>query len=341
MKKMIVAIAALALMAGSAYAADWNFYGSARVATFWSDADVIDGADGDLQLSESLQGNSRIGAKVKVSDELTGGFEYGASKGNANIRKLYGEWDFGGGKLKVGQDYTPLNWFYSNQVYDADNELLAQGGIYSARQAQICVSFGGFKLAFMSPDDAGGDSNVVADQVTLPAIEASYQLALDMVAIDFGAGYSTYEAAAGDVDSYVLAVGAAFNVAGFFLNGDIFYGQNVGHIMVVSVDGDDAWDDGYAATINGEIVDNDCFGFLLVAGYKINDMFTVEAGYGYAQTELDVSGADKDKVASYYVNATVNFAPGVFIVPEVGFFDGDESGDWEKVYYGLKWQINF
>ena len=40
MKKIIVAVASLALMAGSAYAADWNFYGSARVSTFWYDVDV-------------------------------------------------------------------------------------------------------------------------------------------------------------------------------------------------------------------------------------------------------------------------------------------------------------
>lgn len=337
MKKMIVAIAALALMAGSAYAADWNFYGSARVATFWYDQDVIDGADGDLQLDESLHGNSRIGAKVKVSDELTGGFEYGASGGKANIRKLYGEWDFGGGKLLVGQTYTPLNWFYSNQVYATDNDLLAEGGIYSGRQAMIGLTFGGFKIAFLSPSTTV--TGATSEQVTIPAIEASYQLALDAVAIDFGGGYSTFESTAGDVTSFVFAAGAAFNMAGFFLNGDVFYGQNVGNLLAIEVDGDHGWDDGYAAASGGDILDNDCLGFLLVAGYKINDIITVEGGYGYVQTELD--DADKDKNSSYYVNATVNFAPGVFIVPEIGFFDGDEAGDYEEVYYGLKWQINF
>ncbi|MGD9825120.1 MAG: hypothetical protein AB7U36_12155, partial [Desulfobacter sp.] len=88
MKKTIVVLAALALMMGSAYAAEWNFYGSARLATFWDDTDIISGDDGNTQYSEYLQVNSRIGANVKVSDELTGRFEYGASGGNANIRLL-------------------------------------------------------------------------------------------------------------------------------------------------------------------------------------------------------------------------------------------------------------
>ena len=79
MKNVIVVLAALALMAGSAHAAEWNFYGIVRMGTFWLDADEISGPDGDVQYSEFLYSTSRIGAKVKVSDELIGRFEYGAS----------------------------------------------------------------------------------------------------------------------------------------------------------------------------------------------------------------------------------------------------------------------
>ena len=343
MKKVIVVLAALVLMAGSAYAADWNFYGSARVSTFWTDIDTIGGADGNTQYSQGLQSNARIGANVKVSDELTGRFEYGTANQNANIRLLYGEWDFGAGKLLVGQNYTPLGWLWSNQVYGADTDLLAYGAVYSGREAQLCLTFGGFQIAFINPDtnvvNGSGDN-----QVLIPAIEVGYTLDLDMVTLDFGAGYSTFETKVGgndeNVDSYVIAIGAQFDMAGFFMKGDVYYGQNAGHLLEISVDGDNsAWNDGYAEVAGGKLLDNECLGFMVLAGYKINDTFTVEAGYGFVQTELDDN--DDDEGATYYINTTITLAPGVFVVPEVGFFDGKENGDLETFYYGMKWQINF
>lgn len=344
MKKVVVVLAALVLMAGSAYAAEWNFYGSARISTFWSDSETISGADGDTQYSEGLHSNSRIGAKVKVSDELTGGFEYGTLGGDANIRLLYGEWDFGNGKLLVGQTYAPMSWLWSNQVYGDDNDLLRHGAVYSHREAQICLTFGDFKIAFINPDDSA-DNFTGATQVIIPAIEMGYTLDLDMVSLDFGAGYSTFEATVGgndeDIDSYVLALGAQFDMAGFFMKGDVYYGENAGNLLWISVDGTNGHNGGFAAiSPGGEVLDNECIGFMLIAGYKINDTFTVEAGYGFTQTELDGNN-DDDESATYYVNTTINLAPGVFVVPEVGFFDGKEDGDIENFYYGMKWQINF
>ena len=346
MKKVIVALAALVLMAGSAHASEWNFYGSARLGTFWSDTDTISGDDGDTQYSEYLQVNSRIGAKVKVSDELIGRFEYGASGGDANIRLLYGEWDFGSGKLLVGQNYTPLCWLWSNQVYGHDNDLLAEGAVYSHRAPQLRLTFGSFKIAFLNPDDTvNNDAGYKGTtQVIIPAIEVGYTLDLDMVSLDFGAGYSTFEATVGgneeDINSYVLALGAQFDMAGFFMKGDVYYGQNAGNLIWISVGGDHKMDDGFAEYYSGQFLDNECIGFMLVAGYKINDTFTVEAGYGFNQTELDGNN-DDDESATYYINTTINLASGVFVVPEVGFFDGKETGDTENFYYGMKWQINF
>jgi hypothetical protein len=347
MKKVIVVLAALVMMAGSAYASQWNFYGSARLSTFWSNTDES-GSEGDLQYSETLQVNSRIGAKVKVSDELIGRFEYGASGGDANIRLLYGEWNFGSGKLLVGQDYTPLCWLWSNQVYGNDGDLLAEGAVYSHRTPQLRLTFGDFQIAILNPDDTvnnnGADFTGGTTQVVIPAIEVGYTLDLDMVKLDFGAGYSTFEATVGgdeeDIDSYVLALGAQFDMAGFFMKGDVYYGQNAGNLIWISVDGDHSIDDGFAEYSGGEFLDNECIGFMLVAGYRINDTFTVEAGYGYNQTELDGDN-DDDESATYYINTTINLAPGVFVVPEVGFFDGKENDDIENFYCGMKWQVNF
>lgn len=343
MKKLIVMVAALALFASTAYAAEWNFYGSARVETFVTDTDNPGAAYDPKSISESLSSVSRIGATVKVSDELTGGFEYGASGGVANIRKLYGEWNFGAGTFLVGQTYTPLNLFYSNQVYGADNDLLAQGGVYSGRAAMLRLKFGGFEIAAVKPNADTLGTGLTAE-VSIPAIEAKYTMNFDALTLQLAGGYNSYELTNGivsyDIDSYVGALGAKLNLGAFFLNGSIFAGENVGHLMAISTTGDNAWGDGLAAISGSTVLDNEALGWQLVAGYAINDMLTLEAGYGYVSTELDTAAND-DECASYYVNATVTLAPGVFFVPEIGVFDGQENTDVETLYYGVKWQINF
>ncbi len=346
MKKLMLIIAALTLVAGSAYAADWNFYGSARISTFYTSTDTIGGGtSSDDQYEQALQGNSRIGAKVKVSDELTGRFEYGASSGNANIRLLYGEWNFGAGSFLVGQDYAPLNWFYSDQVFDGDADLLPYGGVYSGRVGQLKLTFGGFQVAVVPPS-VGTVTDAVSTETTIPGIEMAYTLNLDAIALRFGGGYQTYEATLSggtqeDVDSYVLAFGAKAAFGAFYLAGNIYGGQNSGNLISMDTDADRAWDNGKADLTATTVVDTDCFGAAIVAGWTLNDMFNFEAGYGYAEEEADVATSTSDEVSSYYLNATVTLAPGVFFVPEIGKIDGNETTQEEVDYFGIKWQINF
>ncbi|MCG8635946.1 MAG: hypothetical protein MI863_19095 [Desulfobacterales bacterium] len=346
MKKFIVALAVSAmLMTGSAMAADWNFYGSARISTFYVDDEGIGTNTTDTSSYEqALQGNSRIGATVKVSDELTGGFEYGTG---VNVRKLYGEWNFGAGSLLVGQTYTPLNWFYSNQVYGTDNDMLAQGGVYSGRQGMLRLKFGTFEIAAVTPNEEttnvnGGNGTT---EVDFPAIEAKYTFNFDSGKIQIAGGYNAYELTDGgvtyDVDSYVVALGGTINFGAFYLGSNVWVGENPGNLMAVSVDGDNAWDDGFASITGGQLYDNEAYGFILVGAYTVNDMFKLEAGYGYANTELDQAGAQEDEVATYYLQSVITLAPGVMVIPEIGMIDGEESGDIERTYFGAKWQINF
>ena len=143
MKKMFVLVLALvmafaALPAFAQDKADWAFYGSVRMWTAWEGVDdttppqlssntspagtaqfqvattaaiarnvggsVVD----DDEMAYLLQGNSRIGANVKWGN-VGGRFEYGHTT-TANLRLLYGTWNFGAGTLLVGQDYGP--YFY-------------------------------------------------------------------------------------------------------------------------------------------------------------------------------------------------------------------------------------
>ena len=353
MKKIIVAVAALALMASSAYAADWNFYGSARVSTFWYDVDVDGGPDPDTQFDEALQGNARIGAKVKVSDELTGAFEYGAKNGTANIRKLYGEWNFGAGKLLVGQDYVPMYLPGSNQVVDDDAALSGWGEVDGSRQAQIKLTFGDFQIAFVENntdyfDHGLGDTTDDNVEVVIPMIQVQYALTFDNFVITMAGGYQTFDVDNGAVDDDVTSWGLGLDVAATFgafsITGQVNGGTNVGNIYNIDVS-DLAVGAGYAVVIGDEIVDNDAMGFRVAVGYTFNEMFGVEVGYGYQQTEFDTSGSEEDEVQSYYIQFPITLAPGVHIIPEVGVVDYEDdfagNGEDEITYFGAKWQINF
>lgn len=342
MKKLLLVVALVAMFAGSAVAADWNFYGSARISTFWVNTDP--GVNDVTQYEQALQGNSRIGAKVKVSDELTGRFEYGTSGGNANIRLLYGTWNFGAGSLTVGQDYAPLNWFYSNQVFDADADLLPYGGVYSGRVGQLRLNFGGFQVALV-PASVSTTGAAVTTEVQIPGIEAAYNMNFDNITVDVGAGYQTYDVKNATIDdnvaSWVIALGAKAQFGAFYLGGNVYGGSNAGNLISVDTDANRAWNNGVAVIAANRVEDTDVIGGLIVAGFALNDMFNFEVGYGSAKSDYDNAATPDDKVQSYYVNSTITMAPGVFVVPELGRIDGYEDGQNDITYFGMKWQINF
>lgn len=342
MKKVIGLAAAVAMVlsfAMTAAASEWNFYGNARVGTFVTDVDNVGGAADEDTFSEYLQGNSRIGAKVKVSDELSGRFEYGTG---VNVRHLYGEWNFGAGKFLVGQSYTPLYMGYSSQVYDSDLGLEDFGACSVSRRPMLQLKFGGFKIAAVQPasDDLSTGGTIEHD---LPKIEASYNFDFNNVAFELAAGYNAYEIIDGtnahDIDSWVIGFGAEAKFGAFFLAGNVYAGENLGpYGLKTASDADPTID------ANGHVKDSDGFGYILVAGYKFNDMFKMEAGYGYEESERDGAVSEDDSQA-YYIQGKVTMAPGVYMTPEIGVtdlgHDGSNNEESETLYYGIKWQISF
>ncbi len=87
------------------------------------------------------------------------------------------------------------------------------------------------------------------------------------------------------------------------------------------------------------------FGVAGLVGYKFNDHFEFEFGTGYLQHDNDYF-INKAKLNVYYLNTTITLAKGIFIVPEVGYYDLhdrlDSDRDAESFWYaGAKWQINF
>ena len=359
MKKLFVLLGAVVLVVAftaPAFAAEWSFFGSARMSMFWTSRDLGDfedaaGDDTDSDMLHALQGNSRIGANVKAGDNLVGGFEYGTG---VNVRKLFGEYDFGGFKLKVGQDYSPVNYFLSNQVVASDNDMLNYGGIYGGRNGMVQARIGDFKFALVSPQSSTNVTDPINNvsygafetDISWPKLEASWAFNFGGFSGKVMGGYNQYKIVAPDrdetVDSYILGLGLKWDMGPFYAGGDVYIGQNTGNYGIYT-SGPSAvagWD-----SVDEKLVDSDAWGWLFVIGFKMSDMFAFEGGLGSAYFDYDISGADSANISAWYVQASINFAKGVFIVPEIGQVDnGDDlSGNdiGKNTYYGLKWQINF
>ncbi len=261
MKKFTILIAALALVcfAVPAMAVDWNFYGNARMATFYTSQDKADTKVTDLQWD--LQGNSRIGANIKA-ENIKAQFEFGVNESSVSSRRIYGVWNFGSGTMKVGKDYTPVSQFISGQVFDEDLGLLGVGTQYGSRHGQIAFGFGGFEIALVNPSDpllaglattttvgvADSAGNITSLTVSssangtskdiIPKIEAKWGMSYDAWNFNLMGGYNYYsiqdvEGSGGTTDlsitSYTVGGDVGFNFGPGYVKAAVSYGQNIGN----------------------------------------------------------------------------------------------------------------
>ncbi|WP_320040955.1 porin [uncultured Desulfobacter sp.] len=341
MKKLIVAVAALALMAGSAYATEWNFYGESKIYTGWADIDRVEGNDDgdyyDTHYSEGMYANSKIGANIVVSDELTAKFEYGTG---VDVRYLYGAWNFGSGTLLVGQSDTPINVAYSNQLVpvDEDNDLGlgGYGDFDNSRNPELMLTFGGFSIAFLDPDTTtliGGTST----QAIIPMIAMCYKATFDMGEAQIAAGYDRFEIDDDeDIDAYAIGLGTQLNFGAVGMFATFVWGENIGNLGAA----DETEYQGLASYVGGEVYDCETIGGTIGVTFAVSEMLTLEAGYGYIHDEID--DVDDTSIAqSYYLQAGITLAPGVTVTPEVGMIDNREDGCEETMYFGATWAIAF
>jgi hypothetical protein len=201
----------------------------------------------------------------------------------------------------------------------------------------------------------------VDSDATLPKMEASYTNTWGPLELTLLGGWQSYEAVVYvnnntqkelDIDSWIIGLGAKLNFGPFYINGDIFSGQNLGQYeFTFQLGSDDAvyrWDNN-----GGTIIDNDTFGFMIAAGYKVNDMLSFEAGYGYTEHELDWAGNWEDDTQGYYLQAVITLAKGVSITPEIGVLDWKDTSIYglnpgvrdtdqgKTTWYGAQWRITF
>ena len=387
-------------IAGTVFASEWNLYGSARMATFYTSQDLGDlyksdaNPNGDDEFGRStvkdlqwnLQSNARIGATVK-GDTVSGRFEYGASTdpdltgNNANIRLLYGVWHFSENwGLKVGQDYTPITFFLSGQVFDTDNELEFVGNAYGGRHGQVALegTLGPGTLKFAAVTPKTSTLNVTSEATTetrIPKLEASYEFKLnDAISFHGFLGYNYYKlywlapAPGGvgtanydkNISSYFAGLGADLNFGPFYVKPQMSYYQNgaVAGWLGTNLGLNSLLPEQtpFLNEFDNDIVDVKSLMAMLALGYSPTESLTLEAGVGYIGSKSDSYQVDptrsvkfKNNYLECYVQAAITMASGVYLIPEVGLRDyGDVEGDVEgKVdlgslwYAGAKWQINF
>jgi hypothetical protein len=382
-------------------AVDWNFYGNARMATFYESRDFGDGLnaagtdDSDTRTQWDLQGNSRIGANIKA-ENIRARFEFGVNEASVSSRRIYGTWNFGAGTLKIGKDYTPVSQFISGQVFDGDLGLLGIGTFYGSRKGQIELAFGKFRIALIDSTTglingmAGSTSSLPATLTTrviggsttvfsapgasstttfrgdvddyLPKLELGWGMAFDTWNFNLMGGAQTYSiedvtsftnpGSTDDVTvtSWALGADAGWNFGPGYLKGAVSYGRNIGNAgwsIASGVNGRAGTYQGGLAQWDGDddTDDTDTFMGALVAGIKVSDMLSFEGGFGYRSDVTD-EGAERDtKPWAAYVQSVIALAPGVYVIPEVGYYDLDNNATGNEAgslfYLGGKWQINF
>jgi hypothetical protein len=197
----------------------------------------------------------------------------------------------------------------------------------------------------------------VEEDTNLPKLEASYSNTWGPLNVTVLGGWQEWEAVIMptatteqeiDVESWVLGLGLKLALGAFYVNGDIFRGQNLGQYQFTfQLGSDDAVYDPNTRTL----LDNDTLGWLLAAGFTVNPMITLEAGVGWNEHELDrTPGNWEDETIGYYLQAVITLAPGVTITPEIGKLDykdhtmGDGRttvDDGDTVWYVAQWRITF
>jgi predicted porin len=339
MKKWMVIFSAL-ILAAPAIGADWEFSGSQRMATFWNHYDfgdfTVNGENDDSGLTWDFQGNSRLEAKVKA-EKVKGHIELGlkgsdGGDGNVVTRRAYGTWKFmEGGSLTVGKDYSPIIQFTSGQVIDEDLGLAGIGTNDGFRPGQIRLELGDFQFAAITPYQGATVGGAGSDlDVYLPKFEASYAAKIGDFWFTPAAGFQYLKESQGasavltddvNIISYILGLEMGYEIGAFYIKAAGGWGQNWTNIK-------------------------NCMSWqtALILGLRVSDSLLFEAGAGYRSDDNDAA-PDKDTAWSGYLQAVITLAPGVYIVPEVGYFDfmDDSAGDNEgyRWYAGAKWQIDF
>ena len=372
MRKTVVfclTVAFVSFFFSTAFATEWNLYGSARVATFYSSRDFMDivAVDGGRTRNNNtiweLQPNSRFGA-IATGDLIDARVEVGVNETNVTARKIYGVWKFADGwRLKIGKDETPILFGLAGQVFNTDKNLWQVGNAYGGRWGQIAIEGRGFKLAAISPTSANfidptGNVDAVDVENVWPKLETSYRYAFadNMSAHIFG-GWQNYKyytrsndgtMNSGTITSLVFGAGGDLNFGPVYVKPQFSWYRNgaAAGWLATNLEGDAQASQAPVIRPGGQVTDVDTIMAMLAVGYSVSERVRFETGGGYLRNK------GKEKKNSYYalyLQSVVNLAPSVYLVPEIGYIDygkgfvvdGPDPLLGTQWYVGSKWQIDF
>jgi len=337
---------------------------------YYADVDSgVASADSDKDLEWRMGLLSRFGANFK-SDKITGKFEMDARAGsgaatgniemdsgssqlgNMRLRHLWGQWDFGAGKLMVGQNTALYDMMVSSINYYSSGLQNFGGMAYEVfRTSQLRLTFGDFKLAFLTPDTSKTSPDPAFDNINtlFPKLELRYDMKLDAFALNFSAGYQNYKIentttrATEDISSWVLGFRGKANFGPAYAGLGLTYRQNGGEYGVLTVSTKET-----AVFQGNDLKDATAWGVVAALGWKINDMFTLEGSYAMLDSEQDTSLNNEDDAMVWGIIAKITMAPGVYIIPELIFQDnkdvstnGVTTDQGDATIFGVFWRIDF
>jgi len=335
MKKRVLVLTAAAMVSAATVPAlaETNLYGSARVATFYNIGQAYDaktGADAGKYsgFDEHLQSNSVLGVNFSNGD-VGGKVEFGTG---VNTRLLYGTWNFGSGRLTVGQDY---NSYYqgASQVHGDDNALKGYGALWDNRLPQVRVNLNnGLYFAAIQPylntaavinpvagtPNASGagipnSESVSNNKIYLPKLNVGYAGKTGAFAYNTGVVGQFYENANNGKNRINAILGYLTGSAAFgstTVTGNASYAQNAGNL-------------GLAGRLDYNLAKKDNArgfeGFLQVS-QKLSDRLKANVGAGYVYDKRSNDKSADDKLA-LFINAPITLAKNVSITPEFSYYD--------------------
>lgn len=139
--------------------------------------------------------------------------------------------------------------------------------------------------------------------------------------------------------SSVIFVGVGFDFNSIYLKGNAFVGRPLDTLSkkLQKTQGSEG--------ANDQGIDTNAYGYEASAGYKLNNMVALGAGFGKMADKNKETDQTED-VYAVYAQAILAVAPGIQVKPEVGKVDRiKEETDTEEidqsVYAGAIWEINF
>lgn len=339
-------------------------YASIRVFLGYHNTDPAKPAQGETELVNRLQSNTRFGAKMDIEGvkaHVEFGLDTNTAGDPASLRLAYATYNFGDILFMAGQNYTPY-FFPGVGDYVDDNGLGGFGVPYDGRQQQVMASWKGLYVSMIETSKrtngvsgSATDGSVKDTTVKYPKVSAGYDYKSGANLFGIGGAYNTVKINdplsvmdGKDLVSWITYTRANLVLGNFTLRGTAMYGVNTGNFGIGS-SARLASPDSIAPMLpTTVVVDVDKFedtkhfqGFINPL-YQVTPSFQIGLGAGYAEADND-KFLKKDKQVAYFVNVKYNINRYFHITPEFTYRDfmKDNSGKDEGTEYYAGTKIQF